>query len=120
MHLRWIAFALALSGQTPVPPPPNPQTQKPVFRAGVELLTVDATVVDREGRQVTDLKPTDFVVEVDGDARPVISAEYVRLVDDTPIPVGAPRPGPPKPSPDEAFFSTNTRTLNPGRLILLL
>lgn len=108
----------ALSGQTPTTETPQPK--QPVFRTGVELLTVDATVVDREGRQVTDLKPTDFTVEVDGDARPVVSAEYVKLVDDRPVIVGAPRPAPPKPSPDEAFFSTNTRTLTPGRLILLL
>ncbi len=126
MSLRWIALLLALgsaalSAQAPVPAaPPQQPPQKPVFRAGVELLTVDATVVDREGRQVTDLKPADFSVEVDGDARPVVSAEYVKLVDDTPVVVGAPRPAPPKPSPDEAFFSTNTRTLNPGRLIVLL
>ena len=54
----------ALSGQTPSPPP---QTQQPVFRTGVEILTVDATVVDREGRQITDLQATEFAVEVDGD-----------------------------------------------------
>lgn len=100
--------------QTPAPP------QQPVFRAGVELLTVDATVVDRDGRQVTDLEPHEFVVEVDGDERTVVSAEYVKLVDDTPVIVGAPRPAPPPPSPDEAYFSTNARDLTPGRVILLL
>ena len=38
------------------------------FAGGVDLLTVDATVVDREGRQITDLTAADFTVEVDGDA----------------------------------------------------
>ena len=106
----------ALSAQTPAPQPP----QQPVFRAGVDLLTVDATVLDREGRQVTDLKASDFQVEVDGDARPVVSAEYVKLVDDTPRPVGG-KPAPkPAAAPDEAFFSTNSRGLSPGRSILIL
>ena len=76
----------ALSAQTP---PPARRSQQPVFRGGVDLLTVDATVVDREGRQIIDLKPAEFVVEVDGKARPVVSAEYVKLVDDTPVPIGA-------------------------------
>jgi VWFA-related protein len=90
-----------------------------VFRAGVELLTVDATVVDRDGRQVTDLGPAEFVVEVDGDPRPVVSAEYVRLVEDRPP--GAPRKATVRPpSPDDAFFSTNAGRLTPGRLILLI
>ncbi len=69
----------ALLGQTP-----TPQSQQPIFRTGIEILTVDATVVDRDGRQITDLKATEFEVEVDGDPRPVVSAEYVKLVDDTP------------------------------------
>jgi VWFA-related protein len=124
MRPRLVGIVLALasvgvSAQTPAPQP-GPQTQPPVFRTGVELLTVDATVVDREGRQLTDLKPTDFVVEVDGNARPVVSAEYVKLVDDTPVPIGAPRPKAAGPPPDEAYFSTNTRTLTPGRHIVLL
>ena len=121
MHVRWIVLvpmlaSAALLAQTPAPPAQQP----PVFRAGVELLTVDATVVDREGRQVTDLKATDFQVEVDGDARPVVSAEYVKLVDDTPVPVGAKAAVAPTASPDEPFFSTNTRILSAGRSILLL
>jgi VWFA-related protein len=100
---------------------PQPSQLPPVFRGGVELLTVDATVVDRDGRQIRDLTAADFTVEVDGNARPVVSAEYVQLVDDTPVPVGARRTAaPPPPSPDEAFFSSNTRTVAPGRLIVLL
>ena len=97
-----------------------PSQQQPVFRGGVELLTVDATVVDREGRQVKDLKAGEFTVEVDGNSRPVVTAEYVRLVDDGPQIVGARKVATPQPSPDEAFFSTNTHVASPGRLILLL
>jgi VWFA-related protein len=106
------AFAMAQTQQ--------PQQPPPVFRGGVELLTVDATVVDSDGRQIKDLKATDFTVEVDGNARPIVSAEYVSLVDDTPIPVGARRAAAPPPAPEEAFFSTNARVVAPGRMILLI
>ena len=123
-----LAATSALSGQTPAPQTPAPPAaapqppppQRPTFRAGVDILTVDATVVDREGKQITDLRPEEFVVEVDGDPRPVVTAEYVKLTDDTPVPIGAPKPGPPKPSPDEAFFSTNARAVSAGRLIVLI
>jgi VWFA-related protein len=123
----WVLGAsVAIVAQTPqtappqTQPPPPPQTQKPVFRTGVDVLSVDATVLDREGRQVTDLTPAEFVVEVDGDTRPVVTAEYVKQVDDTPVPVGTRRAAAPVTRPDETFFSTNARTLTAGRLILLL
>jgi VWFA-related protein len=111
--LLWIAVtAAAATAQTPAP-----QTQKPVFRTGVELLSVDATVVDRDGRQVTDLTPGEFTVEVDGDVRPVVSAEYVQLVDPTPA---ALRPAVAKTAPEDSFFSTNARMLGQGRVIVLI
>ena len=123
-----VLCAASLAGQTPPPPqqppppPPPPSQQQPVFRGGVELLTVDATVVDGDGRQIVDLKAGEFTVEVDGKARPVVSAEYTRLVDDAPVIVQAhmvPKKAPPP--PEDQFFSTNARTAGPrGRLILLL
>jgi VWFA-related protein len=122
--MRSIVLLLALGGavssaQAPAPSSPPP-SQQPVFRTGVDLLTVDATVVDRDGRQITDLTPGEFIVEIDGKARPVVSAEYVKLVDDTPVPVGARPTAAPVVAPDEPFFSTNTRVVTPGRQILLL
>ncbi len=121
MRVLWIVSCLALglapvSAQTPTP---APQTKQPVFRTGVDLLTVDATVVDRDGRQITDLTPEEFVVEVDGDPRSVVSAEYVKLSDDAPVIVGARRAAAPAPA-ENPFFSTNSRALVPGRVILLL
>ena len=100
----------------------TPQQPPPVFRGGVELLTVDATVVDKDGRQIVDLKPGEFAVEVDGKARPVVSAEYTKLVDDQPVIVGAHMvPKKDKPPVEDSFFSTNARpTTGQGRLILLL
>ena len=129
--MRSLVSALALAGvaalaaQTPAPQGApskveGPQQKPPIFRTGVDLLTVDATVVDREGRQVIDLKPTEFQVEVDGESRPVVTAEYVKLTDDTPVPVGVKRAAAPVVSPDEAFFSTNARPVAQGRAILIL
>lgn len=67
-------------------------TKPPVFRTGVELLTVDVTVVDADGRQVTDLSPAEFSVEIEGDPRAVVSADYVPLVNTAPPQPSGPRP----------------------------
>ena len=108
--------AVTLAAQAPQAPaaPQPPQ----VFRAGVEILTVDVTAIDNKtGRQVTDLTATDFVVEVDGNPRQVATTEYVRSVDPLRV-VGAPRKVAAK--PDETFFSSNAKGAPSGRLIVIL
>ncbi len=99
--------------------PAAQQTGAPqsVFRAGVELVSVDVTALDGNGRQVTDLAATDFTVEVDGDLRQVVSAEYVRSVDPLRV-IGAPRKV--AAAPDETYFTSNAKGAPSGRLILLL
>lgn len=118
----WPLAFLLLSGSAAVwAQAPAPDQQQPVFRAGVDLLTVDATVVDRDGRQITDLRPEEFVVEVDGQPRPVVSAEYVPLAVRTPLGHEPARAGPDAAARAESpFFSTNARQPTPGRLIVLL
>jgi VWFA-related protein len=110
-------------GQQPPQPPQEPAPPQPVFRAGIELLTVDVTALDGEGRQVTDLKPTDLVVEVDGDPRQVISAEFVALVDPRrPMMTAADRDRAREAAQvtEDPYVSANNRGAPPGRLILLL
>jgi VWFA-related protein len=51
--------------------------QKPSFRSGVEVVTVDVGVVDRQGRPLRGLTPGDFVVTVGGQPRHVVTAEYI-------------------------------------------
>ena len=102
-------IAPALQAQTPPP-------QQPVFRAGIELVTVDVTAIDSNGRQVMDLTAADFQVEIDGDRRQVTSAEYVRLVDPLRV-IGAPAK---VVVPDETFASSNTKGAPSGRLIMIL
>ena len=107
-----VTSASLLSAQVPQAPP-----EQPVFRAGVELISVDVTALDGNGHQVTDLAAADFLVDVDGDARQVVSAEYVRSVDPLRV-IGAPRKV--VAPPDEAFFTSNAKGAPSGRVILLL
>ena len=77
-----IALVASTSVGTQSTQAPSPQQpQQPVFRAGIELVTLDVTALDSNGRQVTDLTTADFQVEIDGDRRQVTSAEYVRSAD---------------------------------------
>ena len=59
----------------------QPQTQQPVFRSGVDLVTVDALVVDKEGRPIPGLTAEDFTVTVDGKPRRITSVEYMSHFD---------------------------------------
>lgn len=50
---------------------------RPTFRSGVDLVTVDAIVLGRDGQPLQDLGPDDFRLEVDGRPRRVRSAQFV-------------------------------------------
>ncbi len=61
-----------------VPAAPRAQdAQTPSFRAGVEALPVDVTVVDDKGQPIRDLIAADFTVRIDGRPRRVVSAQWV-------------------------------------------
>ena len=104
---------LALGAQDPRP---RTQDQVPVFRAGVELISVDITALDNNGRQVTDLTAAEFDVEIDGDQRQVSTVEYVRSADPLRV-IGAPHK---VVVPDETFSTSNAKGAPRGRLIVLL
>ena len=121
------AAAVALHAQTPqvparAPAPVQPPAaeQTPVFRAGVEVLPLDAVVLDRDGRQVTDLTAAEFLVEVDGKPRRVATFKYVKLTDPVAASLARSAPKPFRtPEPDTAI-STNNGGGPTGRAILLL
>ena len=50
------------------------QVPAPTFRSGLEILTIEASVRDADGRPITDLQPSDFVVSIDGQPRRVLNA----------------------------------------------
>ena len=83
--------------------------QTPVFRSSVEVTTVDVGIVDRDGKPISDLKPADFTVQVDGQQRRVVTAQWISLV-------APPKPEGPPPPPG---YSTN-EGLTGGRLILIV
>src|SRR4026207_630908 len=47
-------------------PTPAPQEKPQVFRAGVEVVSLNVTVTDAQGRYITDLNQDDFSVFEDG------------------------------------------------------
>ena len=51
--------------------------QRPTFRSGVDLVTVEVEVVDRDGKPIPTLGLADFEVKIDGRKRNVVSATLI-------------------------------------------
>ena len=64
-----VLLALSLSASLPLTATAQPDGGQPVFRTGIELINLTATVTDARGRFVPGLTQDDFVVYEDG--RPV-------------------------------------------------
>ncbi len=89
--MRYIAAALCilivagsialLHAQQPAPP----------FRGGVSLVTVDVTVLDKEGRPVPGLAAEDFQVKLNGKVQPIRALSYLEARTDTTESVPAPK-----------------------------
>jgi VWFA-related protein len=92
------------------------QQPSPVFRAGVELVSVDVTALDANGRQVTDLTAGEFQVAIDGDQRQVATVEYIRSADPLRA-IGAPHK---VVVPDQTYSTSNAKGAPRGRLIVIL
>jgi VWFA-related protein len=56
-----------------------------VVRIGVTLVQVDAVVTDKQGKRVTDLKPQDFEILVDGKSEPITNFSYISTPAGRPI-----------------------------------
>jgi VWFA-related protein len=98
--LPWAAAAFA---QTRTP------DQPPTFASEVELVTVDAVVLDREGRPVPGLSLQDFVLEEDG--RPLEIARFEAIVLEAATTAPTATPG---------VVATNQDRPGPGRAFALL
>ena len=95
--------------QPPPPTPPPAQEQPappPVFRTALDVVAVDVAVVDDQGRPVRGLKAEDFELTVDGQPRPISSADFVSQTA-----ADAPAPSP--------LYSTNEGAAG-GRLIMIV
>jgi len=98
-------------------PPPRLAAQTPVFRSGVELVTIDVTVVDSSGNPIRTLRPDQFRVTIDGRPRPVVSADLVEYAP------GTPGDGTTGTAAARMTFSSNESLVAaaaPGRLVFLV
>lgn len=106
--LAWLALlSMTAAAQQP---PPAPGEQVPVFRSGIDLVTVDVGIFDGDGNPIRSLAPDDFTLEVDGEPRKLVSVEYVSYA----VPEKRERR-----QPAPAHYSTN-EDAPLGRLILLV
>ena len=72
-YLVAISVATMLAAQVPNAPAPA----DPVIRVSVDLVQVDATVTDADGRHVTDLQASDFEVLEDGQTQRITHFSFV-------------------------------------------
>ena len=100
------AVAVSLAGQSQTETP----AQGPTFRTGVDLIAIDVSVVDGNGRPIEDLLAPEFSVKIDGEERRVVSAEQVRIDVEAARQEAA--------DPFETLYTTNLRPSN-GRQIVL-
>ncbi len=84
--LALASAAALLSGGVPVVSAQQAQVeQAPSFRSGVEVVSLDVGVVDKQGMPIRGLTPADFVVTVAGQQRRVVTVDFVNR-DAIPVP----------------------------------
>ena len=63
-------------------PTPAPTDEDDVVKITTTLIQVDVSVTDKDGKQVTDLKPEDFQITENGDAQKITNFSYVAVSPD--------------------------------------
>src|SRR5664279_4786120 len=103
LTVLFLTLALA-SALTPAPQSLQPQASDTVIRITVNLVQVDAVVMDSKDKPVTDLRKEDFVILQDGKPQVMTNFSFidtkeglVRTASAKPVPVvkGAKAPPPP-------------------------
>ena len=85
------------------------QPPRPSFETKAELVLVDVNVVDRESKPVATLTASDFIVEVNGQPRPIASIQFISTAPTNVTPA----------TPREAVSSSN-ESATTGRLLLFV
>lgn len=87
---------------------PAAQTSPQRFKSSVDVVQVDVSAIDGNGRPIPDLTAKDFVLRVDGRSRPIVNVQFVKV----PSAADAPRPA------SAVHYSSNANT-GGGRLIMI-
>lgn len=90
-HAFFLTFLLLMSiwAQAPVSSvkPPQTRNEDDVVRITANLVQVDVTVTDGDGRQVTHLKPEDFEIREEGRAQQITNFSYVEVSPERSVPL---------------------------------
>lgn len=70
---------LTISAQNPTP---TPVDDDGVVKISTTLIQVDVSVTDKDGRQITDLKPEDFEILENGEKQEITNFSYVAVTND--------------------------------------
>ncbi len=76
MRAMGILIGAAMAVLAPPGAPALPQ-ERPAFSSAVELVQIDAVVLDHQGKPVAGLRAEDFQIEEDGHRRPIVSFQPV-------------------------------------------
>jgi VWFA-related protein len=113
MRTAAVVVAIALSWS-----PVAVGVQQPSFRAGVDLIAVDAQVVDRDGSPIESLEPADFDVSLNGRRRRVVSADFHRYGATLEPPVAGGLASP-KPPVERGLAPPKPRSGEGGRIFII-
>jgi VWFA-related protein len=94
--------AVCLVGHPSAQDAPAPTQTTPIFRSGIDSISVDVIVTDRQGRPVTDLTINDFEIREEGKPQAIETFKLVKVIDD---------PETPEPTRDIMSSSDQTREL---------
>lgn len=86
---------------------------QPTFRSGIDLIRLDASVLDADGRPVRDLRAEDFIVRIDGKPRVVSFARFYGPDEERPQVSGQ------EPAQEPASFASNTGAAR-GRVVVIV
>src|SRR5437016_3985354 len=103
-------------GQQPKPSPQvGTQSKDEVVRVTTNLVQVDVVVTDKDGKQVSDLRPEDFEVFEDGRKQRITNFSYIST-DAASISTDAASASQPANTPAAQTTDKNAPTIQPARL----
>lgn len=79
MIKRVLVVTLAVTSFVSIVAGRQGERSQPTFRAGVDLLQLDVSVIDKTRRPVLGLNASDFTVSIDGKPQPIVAFKAVEL-----------------------------------------